>query len=198
VLSDSSRQLLLGMARVSIVNGVTGKLSSPPDLAACPAEFREVGACFVTLTKAGVLRGCIGSLEARQPLALDVCEHALDAAIQDYRFSPVTAQEVEAIHIEISVLSKPEPLVYETTEDLLNALQPGIDGVILAQGRRRATFLPQVWEQLPQAPMFLSHLCEKMGAEPDLWRKVHLDVQTYQVECFEEESPPHRGGELVE
>jgi AmmeMemoRadiSam system protein A len=192
MLADASRTLLLMMARASIAAGVSGQAIQRPELASLPEELRAEGACFVTLTKLGALRGCIGSLEARQPLAADVCEHALDAALQDYRFSPVTAAELDSIHIEISVLTHPEPLAYQTPEDLLRALRPGVDGVILAQGRRRATFLPQVWDQLPEAPVFLSQLCEKMGAEPSLWRSSHLDVFTYQVECFEESENPRQ------
>jgi uncharacterized protein len=198
MLSDSSRRILLALARASIAESVAGRPVKKPDLDALPAELREEGACFVTLTKAGALRGCIGSLEARQPLALDVCEHARDAAIDDYRFSRVTEAEADTLHIEISVLTKPEPLRYDTAETLLRALRPGVDGVILASGRRRATFLPQVWDQLPQPPMFLSQLCEKMGVAPDLWRTTHLDVLTYQVECFEEDDSTSSSSERGE
>jgi uncharacterized protein len=186
MLAEDARRTLLEIARAAISAGVAGHPAPPLDLVSLPVELRAEGACFVTLTRHGNLRGCIGSLEARRALALDVREHAQDAALQDYRFPPVTAAELDSLHIEISVLTKPEPLAYSTAEELARALKPGVDGVILAQGRQRATFLPQVWEQLPEAQIFLSHLCEKMGAAPDLWRKTHLEVFTYQVECFEE------------
>jgi uncharacterized protein len=186
VLAEASRRALLELARRSIAESVEGGPGPRLELASLPEELRAEGACFVTLTRHGDLRGCIGSLEARQPLAEDVCEHAVDAALHDFRFHPVSRAELESIHIEISVLTKAAPLQYASPEDLLQKLRPGVDGVILAHGARRATFLPQVWEQLPEAPIFLSQLCEKMGAEPDLWRRGHLHVFIYQVECFEE------------
>jgi AmmeMemoRadiSam system protein A len=135
------------------------------------------------------LRGCIGSLEARQPLALDVQEHAVDAAFHDFRFPPLTESELPGLHIELSILSAPEPLAYQNAEDLPGLLRPGVDGVILARGMRRATFLPQVWEKVSEPVTFLDMLCEKMGLEYDLWRRQKLDVFTYQVDCFEEEQP---------
>jgi hypothetical protein len=146
----------------------------------------EDGASFVTLTIHGDLRGCIGSLEAHQSLALDVREHAYQAAFEDYRFPPLTKSELPAISIEISHLTVPVDLTYETADELLAALKPGVDGVILQDGFKRATFLPQVWDQLPQAEAFLSHLCAKMGAPADLWRNKKLKVQIYHVEEFHE------------
>jgi uncharacterized protein len=186
MLSESSRRFLLELARRSIAEGIAGRPAGAPVPESLPEEVRAEGACFVTLTMHGDLRGCIGSLEARQPLVADVKEHALDAALHDFRFPPVSEGELDSIHIEISVLTKPEPLAYGTPEDLLHKLRPGVDGVILSHGAKRATFLPQVWEQLPSAPAFLSQLCEKMGAEPDVWRRGHVHVFIYQVECFEE------------
>jgi len=152
-----------------------------------PAALQEDGASFVTLTSNGQLRGCIGTLEASQPLALDVQEHAAAAATQDFRFPPVTPRELPSIHIEISRLTPLEPLEYHDAEELVRLLQPGRDGVVLRDGYHRATFLPQVWEDLPSPEDFLSHLCLKMGASPNLWRNKKLSVYTYQVEKFEEE-----------
>ena len=134
----------------------------------------------------GDLRGCIGALEAYQPLAEDVREHAVAAALNDYRFPPVQVAELNGISLEVSRLTAPVPLEYTSPEDLVAKLRPGVDGVILRDGGRRATFLPQVWEKLPDAENFLANLCHKMGASPDLWRRKHLEVLTYQVEEFHE------------
>ncbi len=177
---------MLAIARDSITSQLKGGVESRLDLAALPPELQAPGASFVTLTLDGNLRGCIGSLEARQPLAADVQEHASDAAFRDFRFSPLDESELPDLHIEVSVLSAPQPLAYSIPEELPALLHPGEDGVILSRGMRRATFLPQVWEQVPDPHSFLDMLCEKMGFDYDLWRREKLDVFTYQVECFGE------------
>jgi AmmeMemoRadiSam system protein A len=147
----------------------------------------------VTLTESGELRGCIGGLHALDPLYEDVRQHGFQAALRDYRFPPVTPDEVPKLEIEVSVLTEPQPLDYDTPQDLLRVLRPEVDGVILSQGYRRATFLPQVWERVPDPETFLSMLCDKMGVPPDTWRRTKLDVQTYQVENFiESEFSTHR------
>jgi AmmeMemoRadiSam system protein A len=186
-LSPEEGAILLRLARQSIEEAVHGKLPSPPPLESLPARLQAPGTTFVTLTIHGELRGCIGALEAYQPLALDVLEHALGAAFQDYRFPPLEANELEGLEIEVSRLTSPQPLGYERPNELLERLRPGIDGVILRDGLRRATFLPQVWEKLPDPSDFLDHLCAKMGASPDLWRYKPLQVSIYQVEEFHEE-----------
>jgi AmmeMemoRadiSam system protein A len=187
MLSPDSRRLLLKIARDSIIHQLKAGSESKLDLASLPPELQAPGACFITLTRDGQLRGCIGSLEARQPLAADVQEHAGDAAFHDFRFPPLTEAELAELHIEISVLSAPVPLPYGHPDELPTLLKPGEDGVILARGLRRATFLPQVWEKVPDPVAFLDMLCEKMGFEFDLWRREKLDAYTYHVECFEEE-----------
>jgi hypothetical protein len=156
------------------------------DLFLYPERLRAFGVTFVTLTRKGNLRGCIGALEAYQPLAEDVREHAIAAALSDYRFPPVREDELDELEIEISRLTPPRPLIYQKPEELLSVLRPHIDGVTLMDGFKRATFLPQVWEKLPDKERFLQHLCQKMGAKPDLWREKILQVQTYQVEEFRE------------
>ena len=148
--------------------------------------LNDDGASFVTLTIGGGLRGCIGTLEAYQPLFLDVQKRAVQAASQDPRFSPVTPGELARIKIEVSRLSKPEPLEYNTPEDLLTLLKPGEDGVIISDGHRRATFLPQVWDELPDTRQFLSQLCRKMGCSPTFWEHNKLDIAIYHVEEFSE------------
>ena len=149
--------------------------------------LQENGASFVTLTETGDLRGCVGALEAYQPLVQDVCEHAIAAAMEDYRFRPVQPAEIPYLHIEISRLTHPEPLEYNSPEQLLRLIRPGIDGVIIRDGLRRATFLPQVWEKVPDSAEFFSHLCLKMGGPANLWQCKPLQVFTYQVEEFQEE-----------
>lgn len=186
MLSEASKNKLLAIARDSIASQLRDKIEIRLDLASLPPELQAPGACFVTLTHAGNLRGCIGSLEARQPLAADVREHAGDAAFRDFRFPPLSESEFKDLHIEVSVLSAPVPLNYANPEALPGLLHPGDDGVILARGMRRATFLPQVWEQVPDPYSFLDMLCEKMGFDYDLWRREKLDVSIYHVECFEE------------
>ncbi len=185
-LTQEEKDYLLTLARHAMTTAVIGKMRMHVEDSEVPAGLRQKGASFVTLTIAGELRGCIGSLEAYQPLYQDVQQHAVEAALEDYRFQPVTEEELPLISIEISRLTAPEPLPYTSPTSLTGLLRPHQDGVILRDGARRATFLPQVWEQLPQPAMFLSHLCQKMGASPDLWRQKLLEVSIYQVEEFSE------------
>ena len=186
-LSEREKELLLLLARRSVEAAAAGlplPELSPEDIS---PRLLEPRATFVTLTEAdGALRGCIGALEAFQPLVEDVREHAAAAAVQDYRFQHVRSAEVAGLHIEISCLTEPRELVYENPDDLPDLLIPGVDGVTLREGRQRATFLPQVWETLPDPEIFLTHLCQKMGVNSNLWRKKKLKVQVYQVEEFHE------------
>ncbi|MBN1451619.1 MAG: AmmeMemoRadiSam system protein A [Anaerolineales bacterium] len=185
-LTTEEKQTLLRLARQALELGVRGQKLPPLDLQSMPPRLREQGASFVTLTTHGDLRGCIGALEPYQPLAEDVREHAVAAALQDYRFPKVKPEELSQIKIEVSRLTTPVSLKYNTPEDLLTKLRPGKDGVLLRDGVQRATFLPQVWEKIPDPADFLDNLCYKMGALPELWRKKHLDVSIYQVEEFHE------------
>lgn len=185
-LTPEEQQTLLHLAREALEHGVKeGKLPSL-DMGGLSARLHEKGASFVTLTLNGELRGCIGALEAYQPLARDVCEHALAAALQDPRFPPVCPAELNGIRIEVSRLTEPVELEYSSPDELLLKLRPHVDGVILRDGFRRATFLPQVWEKIPDPAQFLQNLCWKMGADPDAWCRKHFTVQIYQVEEFHE------------
>ena len=186
MLTKEEQSQLLRLAREALESGVAGAYLPPINLTGLSKSLQEDGASFVTLTIDGNLRGCIGTLEPYQPLAEDVREHAVAAALNDYRFPPVNASEVARIQIEISRLTTPEPLLYQDTNDLLRKLRPGIDGVVLKDHWKRATFLPQVWEKIPDPQEFLSHLCHKMGVPIDTWRKKKLDVLVYQVEEFHE------------
>ncbi len=185
-LTDFEKQTLLRLAREAMECGVLGKKLRPLDKASLTPHLLEQGASFVTLTVNGDLRGCIGALEAYQPLVDDVREHAITAALEDPRFRPVGESELDRIRIEVSRLTTPRPLEYSNSEDLIARLRPHVDGVILKSGFRRATFLPQVWEKIPDPEEFLEHLCAKMGANPNLWRDTKLQVQVYQVEEFHE------------
>lgn len=186
-LTQEERAILLRLARQALELGVHSQPLAPLDLASLPLRLAEPGACFVTLTRRGELRGCVGALEPYQPLADDVREHAVAAALQDLRFPPVTAAELPEIAIEISCLTTPQPLDYSTPDELPMRLRPGVDGVVLREGLRRATFLPQVWEKLPKPEDFLRHLCMKMGVDASYWRYKKLQVFTYQVEEFHEQ-----------
>ena len=185
-LTPEEKQSLLHLARQALELDVRGEKLPALDWESLSPSLRAQGASFVTLTERGELRGCIGALEAYQPLAEDVREHAIAAAREDYRFSPVQTAELGSINIEVSRLTAPVPLEYSNPEDLIAKLRPHVDGVVLRDGSRRATFLPQVWDKLPSAEDFLANLCQKMGASSDTWKRKHLDVRIYQVEEFRE------------
>lgn len=154
---------LVGLARSGIASALGG--GTAPKTVGAPwlAEHR---ATFVTLTKGGDLRGCIGSLEAHRPLGVDVVENALAAAFRDPRFPQVSARELHAIEVEVSLLSTPGAIEFEDHDDLVAQLVPGLDGLILGAEGRRGTFLPQVWESLPDPELFLAHLKQKAGLSP--------------------------------
>ncbi len=183
---QQEREKLLELARHTLETVVkTGKMPqvSPEAFAGHLSEKRG---CFVTLTRGGRLRGCIGHIFAQEALYRAVMDNARSAALEDPRFPAVTPGELSSIHIEISVLSEPRPLEFSSPEDLLEKLVPGRDGVVLKLGWRRATFLPQVWEQLPDKESFLNHLASKAGAYADAWREPGTEVLIYHVEAFEE------------
>ena len=185
VLAPAQRATLMAVARRSIEHGlVTGR-----PLTVVPSEYHRdlkvVRASFVTLQLHGKLRGCIGHLEAVQPLVVDVAENAFAAAFQDPRFSPLTAQEWPAVDIHLSLLTRPEAMRFEDEADLLRQIQPGVDGLILQDGPNRGTFLPSVWESLPQAADFLSHLKLKAGLPANHWSG-RVEVYRYFTESFGE------------
>lgn len=141
---------------------------------------------FVTLKIDGQLRGCIGSLVAHESLTDGVRSNTVNAAFHDPRFGPLTQQELDQVSIEVSVLTEPQPLLYDDADDLMVQLRARIDGVTIRKGLASATFLPQVWKQLPDVEAFLSNLCAKAGLSSDRWRRGDLDVETYQVQYFTE------------
>lgn len=161
---------------------------SRPDIPSVDLDFLdEDGACFVTLEEAGRLRGCIGSLNPRRPLKEDIAKNAVAAGFEDPRFPPLTAEEYEKVSIEVSVLGDPEPLEFTSERDALARLTPGEDGVILSWGPHRATFLPQVWQQLPEPEEFLAALKQKAGLPADFW-SADLQIETYPVTSYVRQS----------
>ena len=184
-LEPATRDALLKLARESIRWHLDGDPSVPRPEVAAPV-LDEVRASFVTLKLDGALRGCIGVLEAVRPLGLDVAHNARAAAFRDPRFPPLGRAEFEPLHIEISVLSPPEPFPAADRAELLARLRPGIDGLILAEGTRRATFLPAVWESLPRPEDFLSQLFLKAGLPSGHWSD-RLCFARYTTESFVEQ-----------
>jgi AmmeMemoRadiSam system protein A len=184
-LSDEHRRILLGVARESIAHGLRTGRPLAVDPASFDPELQAERATFVTLNEQGRLRGCIGHLEAIQPLVADVAENAFNAAFRDPRFPPVSAGEFDALEIHISVLSPPQPMRFSSEEELLAQIRPGIDGLILEEGVYRGTFLPSVWEQLPDRRQFLAQLKLKAGLPPDYWSDT-VKVYRYTTESFSE------------
>lgn len=180
------RKLLLELARETVKEIVTSGSMPQIDASGLSSSMTELKGCFVTLKKKGELRGCIGHIFPHEPLYRAVMDNARNAAVGDPRFPPVEPKELGLIEIEISVLTVPQPLDFESPDDLLNKLRPGVDGVVLRIGRRQATFLPQVWEQLPDKESFLAHLSAKARLPALAWKEPGTAIRTYQVEAFKE------------
>lgn len=180
--SPEARQTLLELARTSIQQGLHGDVLRI-QVADYAFELQTHRASFVTLHLDRELRGCIGSLEARRPLVLDVAENAQAAAFHDPRFAALTRSEFERIEIHLSILSAPEPLQFASEAELLAQLRPGIDGLILEERVCRSTFLPAVWESLPQPREFLRQLKRKAGLPADFWSD-RLTIQRYTAESI--------------
>lgn len=176
--------LLLSLARRSLVESLGGPALSLPEV----GWLREPGACFVTLTQHGALRGCIGSIDVRRALGEDVVENARSAAFHDPRFPPLSASELESTRIEVTVLSPLERLEALTEEEALSALRPGRDGVVLEWGRRRGVFIPQMWEKLPDPKVFLGYLKEKAGIPRREWPS-GMRVSRFTAQAWEESEP---------
>ncbi len=177
---------LLTVARETIARRL-GAGSGPDRVLLDDEALRQRCGCFVTLKLAGQLRGCIGNLEPVGPLVEAVMRNAESAAFHDHRFAPLTADELPRIRLEISVLTPAVRLEYRDGADLRRRLRPGIDGVILQDDGARATFLPQVWEQLPDPVDFLDHLCLKAGLPKSAWRGGGLGISIYEVRSFSEQ-----------
>ncbi len=179
--------ILIMLARKTIAEHLGIGLNPAGELDALKdAVFSDKRGTFVTLTINNQLRGCIGNLSSDKTIWEGVKDNAVNAAFYDPRFPALSRKELDAVDIEISLLTEPRPLEFNDAEDLLAKLRIGIDGVIIRKGGRSATFLPQVWDQLPDKKMFLSHLCTKAGMPADAWRSSGLEVRIYQVQYFHE------------
>ena len=182
-LSNRDRTALLEVARASIQHGLRHGRALDVNPGDYPETLRPPRATFVTLEIGGQLRGCIGTLLAHQPLVQDVATHAYAAAFEDPRFPELTPEEFGQLDVHISVLSLPEPLQFDSEEDLLARLRPGVDGLILHFRHYRATFLPAVWESLPDPYVFLAQLKQKAGLPLDFWSP-ELRAERYTTEYF--------------
>jgi AmmeMemoRadiSam system protein A len=188
-LTQAQGEALLWLARETVGRQLGMEAREPGAAIAArlqDAALQDKRGTFVTLKEHGELRGCIGSLAAIDSIVEGVKRNALHAAFDDSRFNPVGKNELAAIEIEISILTEPVSLPYASPDDLLRTLRVGVDGIIIRKGAQGATFLPQVWEQLPDPKDFLSHLCHKAGLPVDAWRSGNLEVLTYRVQYFEE------------
>jgi len=184
-LPENAGPVLLELARTSIAAAL-GQTTAPVPVA---NWLREPAASFVTLNQRGALRGCIGSLIAHRPLDEDIRANALAAAFHDPRFPPVSATEWLSVRVEVSVLSPLERLTVRSEVDLIAQIQPGRHGLLLRYGAYQGTFLPQVWEELPEPEQFLRQLKRKAGLPPDFW-SLELEVYRYHVEKWREPQAP--------
>ncbi len=184
--SSAEWKRLLQLARDTVKAAADGKAPPAVDEANSPASFKAITGCFVTLTRRGELRGCIGHIIPQRPLAKAVIENAVNAALHDFRFPPLESKEVGDIEIEVSVLTEPKPLEFTTPEDLLRKLHPHKDGVVLRLDGNAATYLPQVWAEIPDKVEFLDSLSRKAGSAQGAWRKPGTRVLTYQVQAARE------------
>lgn len=188
-LTEEQGQILVRLARTTIAArlGLPDVISKkiPANELADPT-FQEQHGTFVTLKIRNQLRGCMGCLTPSETILEGIRRNAINAAFNDPRFPPLTGPELEQAEIEVSILTNPQDLEYSDGKDLLTKLRPNIDGAIISKGMARATFLPQVWEQLPRTEDFLTHLCRKAGLSPDAWKEGELDVSIYQVQYFHE------------
>ena len=182
-LSKEQRLTLLQLVRATLCHRLLGE--EAPATTSDP-DFLGKRAVFVTLTMDGKLRGCIGNLTAVGSLWQGVHDNALNAAFHDHRFESLTAEELDRVEIEVSVLGPPEPLSHSGGSDLAGKLRPGVDGVILRKDGRSATFLPQVWQQLSKPELFLDQLCVKAGLHKKSWSADDVSIEIYQVESFSE------------
>ena len=183
--SDQDKHTLLKIARDSLVHGCEKHKPLSVNPKDYPVALQENKASFVTLHLKTELRGCIGTLEAHRPLAIDVTHNAFAAGFQDPRFHPISLAELDDIDISISILSKPEPMKFSSEKDLLKQIRPGVDGLILKEGLNRGTFLPSVWEQLPTVEEFLTHLKAKAGLPGNYWSDT-IQLDRYITEEFSE------------
>ena len=190
VFTANQGQTLLKLARITIAKELGAEINKKEiellEKKLDTKDFKQKSGTFVTLYKNNNLRGCIGSILPVESAKKSIKNNAINAGFNDPRFSSLTLDELNNINIEISILSKPENLEYIDGKDLLSKIRPNIDGLIIKKGVNSATFLPQVWEQLPLPQDFLSHLCLKANLNKNEWENGKLEVMTYQVQSFKE------------
>jgi AmmeMemoRadiSam system protein A len=184
-IDQHERRALLQIARDSIEHGLDAHQPLTVDTLAIARALRVPAACFVTLKREGQLRGCIGSLEAQEPLVRAVADAAFSAAFGDPRFPPLSREELADLEIEISVLSPLQAVDVSSERELLELLRPGVDGLVLSEGQRRSTFLPAVWEMLPRPRDFVRQLKAK-GGWLELYWSPEMKAQRFQTESFGE------------
>ncbi len=183
MLIPEHRNLLHRVARQSVETGLhTGK-PLECSLGDYPEALQQPAASFVTLHHHGQLRGCIGTLQARRPMVEDVSHNAFNAAFRDFRFSPLSDDELPGLTFHISILGPTEAMIFEDRQDLISQLQPGIDGLVLSSHGHRGTFLPAVWQSLPEPEKFIEHLLLKAGLSSNYWSD-DIQVERYRVEEF--------------
>lgn len=182
-LSEIDKVLLKQVAHESVRSAVCDGRLFTVDRESCTERLVLPGACFITLLKQGVLRGCMGTLEAHRPLLDDVISNANSAAMRDPRFPPISRGELDQLALSISVLSEPQEMVVATESELLSKIVPNVDGLILQDGAHRATYLPAVWAQLPNPQDFVRELKCKAGLSQDYWSET-LKCFSYQVETI--------------
>ena len=181
--STTERAALLGVALASIKSGLQTGRALKPDAGNYPPALTETRASFVTLNHDNTLRGCIGSLEPCTSLVSSVADNAYAAAFRDPRFPVLTLPELSGLTIQLSVLSPLQAVAYDSEADLLRQLQAGIDGWVIQEKGSRGTFLPSVWETLPDPRLFLEHLKQKAGLATDYWSDT-IEVWRYSTESF--------------
>lgn len=183
LLNKSQQQELLELAKASIAYGLEHGCPIPVNAEEYASELQVLRATFVTLEIKQQLRGCIGMLEPSRPLVVDIAENAFAAAFRDPRFPPLTASEYPQLAIHLSILGPTEAMKFDSEADLIQQLRPNIDGLIIQEGHRRGTFLPSVWESLPEPEDFLVHLKQKAGLPYNYWSDT-LTVARYQCQII--------------
>ncbi|MFP4111741.1 MAG: AmmeMemoRadiSam system protein B [Candidatus Woesearchaeota archaeon] len=183
-IKGDDRKFLIRLARNTIRSALDDTMPESPDEENISDILKEKRGCFVTLEKDGNLRGCIGSIMPHAKLYECVMSNAVNAALSDMRFDPLTEDELDEVKIQISKLTLPEVIEYESEEELLEKIEQGVDGVILRRGWKEATYLPTVWETIPDKKLFLTSLCQKGGFESTCWKSENIIVKTYAAETW--------------
>lgn len=180
---DQEKNILLTIAKKSIFNGLKNGEPLSVDLMKYSETLRQIRAVFVTLEIEKHLQGCIGTLQALEPLVQATAHYAFEAAFKDPRFPPVTSLEAEKLEIALSVLNPAEPMIFASEQDLIEQLRPNIDGLILIEKRYSSTFLPSVWSQLQNPKEFLKHLKIKAGLPHNYWSDT-IQIKRYTTEVI--------------